>query len=397
MPRKPVILVICDYYLPGFESGGALRTLVNMVDRLGDRYDFRIITRDHDGQLVRSPYTTVKIGAWNRVGEADVYYLSKDQIRARKIVGLVREVSADAIYLNSFFGRLTILFLTLLRLRRVRQLPIILAPEGEFSPGALTLNPVRKRVYITHVKLLGLLSSFILKAASTSEKADIERMLGGSHDVRVAPNMPPRMIFENYDQANKPKKIVGRARMIFLSRFMRKKNFNWLLEHLRSVVGELSIDICGTLEDHDYWEDCLRITKSLPVNIKVQAIGPVPHEDVSETLAKYDFFILPTLGENFGHVFIEALASGCPLIISDRTPWRALEKHGIGWDLALEDPPVWIAVLNESVNMNNDSYQTMSASARAFALEWLSNPEIEKSNIKVLEGALGLKATKSIG
>jgi len=45
MPEKPIILVICDYYLPGFESGGALRTLVNMVDRLGARFDFRKITR----------------------------------------------------------------------------------------------------------------------------------------------------------------------------------------------------------------------------------------------------------------------------------------------------------------------------------------------------------------
>ena len=40
---RPVILVICDYYLPGFESGGAMRTLVNMVDRLGNNLEFKII------------------------------------------------------------------------------------------------------------------------------------------------------------------------------------------------------------------------------------------------------------------------------------------------------------------------------------------------------------------
>ena len=47
--EKPLILVICDYYLPGFESGGAMRTIVNMVDRLADEFRFRIVTRDHDG------------------------------------------------------------------------------------------------------------------------------------------------------------------------------------------------------------------------------------------------------------------------------------------------------------------------------------------------------------
>ena len=56
-----------------------------------------------------------------------------------------------------------------------------------------------------------------------------------------------------------------------------------------------------------------------------------------KNLFEYHFFILPTLGENFGHVFIEALAAGCPLIISNRTPWLELEKKGIGWDIPLEN------------------------------------------------------------
>src|SRR6478752_639761 len=73
---KPLILIICDYYLPGFESGGAMRTIVNMVGRLDDTYTFKIITRDHDGPLNLAPYDSVSIGEWNRVGNADVYYLA---------------------------------------------------------------------------------------------------------------------------------------------------------------------------------------------------------------------------------------------------------------------------------------------------------------------------------
>ena len=129
MPPKPVILIICDYYLPGFESGGALRTLVNMVDRLGDRFDFRIVTRDHDGPLDRTPYTNVKIGEWNRVGNADVFYLSRDHIHGKRLTELIVEVTPDAIYLNSFFSRLTVLVLKLRKLRRIKPLPVILAPD----------------------------------------------------------------------------------------------------------------------------------------------------------------------------------------------------------------------------------------------------------------------------
>ena len=391
MSEKPIILVICDYYLPGFESGGALRTLVNMVDRLGDRFDFRIITRDHDGILVRTPYTTVKIGEWNRVGKADVYYLSKDQIRSKTLISLINEVSPAAIYLNSFFSRLTILVLTLLKLRRIRPFPVILAPEGEFSPGALSLSPLKKRLYISQAKILRLLKNFVWKAASESEKKDIETVLGKGLHILVAPNMPPRMIYQEFEQTAKPVKAAGHARLIFLSRFMRKKNFNWLLEPLGSVNGDISIDIYGTIEEEDYWAECRRIADTLPRNITIRAKGPVEHENVSATLAKYDFFILPTLGENFGHVFIEALASGCPLIISNTTPWRNLAQAGVGWDLSLDKPQQWIEVLNECAAMDNDEYQKISARARDFAVQWLSDPAIETSNIQVLEAALNAK------
>jgi len=393
MPQKPTILIICDYYLPGFESGGALRTLVNMVDRLGDRFDFRIITRDHDGPHKREPYSTVKIGHWNRVGNAKVYYIARDQIRSSTLIKLINAVSPDAIYLNSFFSRLTIRVLSLLKFRRIRNYPIILAPEGEFSPGALTLKPIRKQLYLTQAKLLGLLGNCILKAASESEKLEIEKVLGSGLDIYVAPNMPPSMINDDYDQSSKPTKAVGKCRMVFLSRFMRKKNFNWLLEQLRDLDGELSIDVYGTIEDIDYWDECQRISNSLPSNIVIEAKGPLAHENVSSTLAGYDFFVLPTLGENFGHVFIEAMASGCPLVISDRTPWRDLEQKNLGWDLSLEEPDAWKAILNKCIGMDNAEYQTKSAAARAFAVKWLSDPEIEGSNVEMIEAAL--KRSKS--
>ena len=388
MPPKPVILIICDYYLPGFESGGALRTLVNMVDRLGDRFDFRIVTRDHDGPLDRTPYTNVKIGEWNRVGNADVFYLSRDHIHGKRLTELIVEVTPDAIYLNSFFSRLTVLVLTLRKLRRIKPLPVILAPEGEFSPGALKLKAPKKQLYIRAAKLLLLFNDLSWKAACDTESNEIQNVLGKGIDIRVAPNMPPRMIYAEFDQAAKPAKASGQARLVFLSRFMRKKNFNWLLEPLRSVTGDVSIDIYGTLEDEDYWTECRRIADTLPANITIEAKGPVRHEKVAATLSKYHFFILPTLGENFGHVFIEALASGCPLIISDTTPWRNLADSGIGWDLPLDAADKWIAVLNECARMGNDEYQKRSANARAFAVDWLSNPEIERSNIEVLNSAL---------
>jgi glycosyltransferase involved in cell wall biosynthesis len=55
---------------------------------------------------------------------------------------------------------------------------------------------------------------------------------------------------------------------------------------------------------------------------------------------------LPSLGENFGHVIVEALSAGCPILISDRTPWRGLAERGVGWDLPLEDPAGFRGVID---------------------------------------------------
>lgn len=381
------ILIIADYYLPGFESGGAARTLANMVERLGDRFDFRLICRDHDGVFNRESYTSVNIGEWNTVGNAQVYYLKKDEVKAGRLRQLINETKPDAIYLNSFFSRLTIFTLALLKFRRIVKTRIILAPEGEFSPGALEINSLKKNLFIPNAKALLLSNDIIWKAASESEKLEITNRLGPGLDIRVAPNMPPQIIFPEYDQTQKRQKKSGEARMVFLSRMMRKKNLNWLLEKLGPIKGSLTIDIYGTLEEADYWTECQRITAALPPNILVNYKGKVAHDRVSATLFEYDFFVLPTLGENFGHVVIEALAAGLPLLISNRTPWRDLEEKGIGWDISLEQPHEWLAAIQNAIDMPAVEHAQTTAAAREFALAWLASPEIELSNAEILTGS----------
>jgi len=415
--QKPFILIICDYYLPGFESGGAMRTIVNMTARLGDEFDFRIVTRDHDGPNNLTPYPGVTIDGWNTGGATPIYYLSRSNVRMPTIRRLIAEARPDAIYLNSFFSPLTVFVLTLRKLGRIPPIPVILAPEGEFSRGALALKPAKKRLYIASAKTTGLLNDLVWKAGSEPEREDILRVLGRMRDntgrnasvseraftesarsltlafpptgpvILVAANMPPEMVNEEYVQSDKPEKTAGQSKMVFLSRFMRKKNFNWLLENLGELHGELTIDVCGPVEEKDYWAETQELIETLPSNIRIELKGPVPHDRVGETLMQYHFFILPTLGENFGHVFIEALAAGCPLIISDRTPWRGLELQGIGWDLPLEDPPQWTAVINECVQMDQNEFTRMSQTARRFAVEWLADPGLETANRRVLRSA----------
>lgn len=394
--KKPKILILCDYYLPGYKSGGGMRTIVNMVERLNDKFDFRIITRDHDGKLDKRQYTSVKINDWNNIDGAQAFYLSKNNVRISKIRELILQVKPDSIYTNSYFATLAIYMLQLRKLSLIPKIKTIVAPCGELSEGALQLKPRKKKLFIGFSKISQLYRDIIWKASSDLEKQEIERIKGKGGEIFIAPDLPPRTIFEDYKQELKPEKRIGEARMVFLSRFVKKKNFKWLLKFLSTVKGNLFIDIYGPLEDEAYWAECLEIIKILPSNIKIESKGSIPHEKVAETLFKYHFFILPTLGENFGHVFLEALAAGCPLIISDKTPWLNLSEDKIGWDLSLENKEEWLKALNYCISLDNVNYSKLSSNARKFVCDWLQSSELEESTLRVLEHSLG-NTSKTLG
>lgn len=386
--KKPKILVFSDYYLPGYKSGGGMRTIVNMVDRLHDRYDFRIVTRDHDGKLDTEQYKAIKINQWNKVRGAKVFYLSKDKVKISKLRELILQVKPDCIYTNSYFATLSIYMLNLKRLHLIPLVKVVIAPCGELSEGSLKLKSAKKKIFIKSSKLIGLHKNLLWKASSELEKAEIEKIKGVGGKIFISADLPPKTIFDEYEQNLKPEKTRGYAKMVFLSRFVHKKNFKWLLEKLFDVEGKLEIDIYGPLEDADYWRECEKVIRNLPENIKVKYQDSIPFEKVPETLFKYHFFILPTLSENFGHVFLEALASGCPLIISNRTPWLNLAEKKIGWDIPLEKPEKWIETINKCVEMNNTEYQKLSDNARNLLVNWLNDENLEKATVKILEAAL---------
>ena len=384
--QKPVILIICNYYLPGYKAGGGLRTLVNMVERFKHKFDFKIITLDHDGDEI--PYDSVKIDQWNDLDDTQVFYLSKSNVRLSKIRELIKAIEPDAIYLNSVFSVLTINVLVLKKLKLIPQINIILAPEGELSEGALQLKAYRKKAFTSFSKFAGLYKNLIWKTTAEPEKKETEIFKGRGGQIFIAPNMPSKNLLTDYEQNHKPFKAIGEARMIFLSRYMRKKNFGWLVENLKNIEGKLEIDIYGAIEDADYWTQTQKNINNLPQNIQVKYKGLVVHEKVLDKIFEYHFFILPTLGENFGHVFIEATAAGCPLIISDRTPWLNLEEKKIGWDIPLEKPDEWIKILNQCINLDNESYEELSSNARSFACSWLLDPKIEADTLTVLHNGL---------
>jgi glycosyltransferase involved in cell wall biosynthesis len=368
--KKPIILTLVRYYIPGDKSGGPVRTITNMVDQLGDDIDFRILTSDRDA-LDDAPYSTVALDAWNKIGNARVYYVPPRKQTLGGFLNLIEDTSYDVLYLNSFFDPIfTQRPLTLRRLGLLPTTPVVIAPRGELSRGALSIKPWKKVPYRWFAATLGLYRGLIWQASSDREAEDIRRAMGATvQNISVARNVPPLPI-SNEAQNNKSLKDGGPFRVVFLSRITPKKNLNFALSVLARVKTAVHFDIYGPIEVASYWRKCQALFAKLPSNVSVQYHGAVTHSKVSKILGCHDLLFLPTRGENYGHVILEALSVGTPVLIADTTPWRNLEEQRLGWDLTLDDEQAFADCIHEASKLSAEAVRLWRERVYTFACQY---------------------------
>lgn len=102
--------------------------------------------------------------------------------------------------------------------------------------------------------------------------------------------------------------------VIFLSRLNKVKGPKYLIEAAEIIQKQkikYKVLIVGDGDEKCKLE-ALTKTKGLCENIFF--IGEVPNKEVVEYLVLSDIFVLPTLSEGFGIVYIEAMASGLPIV-----------------------------------------------------------------------------------
>lgn len=389
----PVILAFVNLYLPGFRGGGPARSLANLVERLGDEFDFRIVTTDRDCGDQRS-YSGVTIDGWNRVGKARVFYASSNTLGWRGLRTLLRATPCDVLYLNSYFHPVfTLKPLLLQRLHQVARTPVVIAPRGEFSPGALAIKQARKRAFITLARGFGLYRGVRWQASTSDEARDIQRSLAVPASAvlearnLVAPTPAPTALTRTADAESEGSHRPA-LRACFLSRVSEKKNLDFALRVLSQVKSQIDFDIYGPIEDATYWRRCQTMIAALPKNVSVHYRGPVEPAQVSTAIAAHDLFFVPTHGENFGHVFVEAWSAGVPVLVSNQTPWRDLKARGIGWDLPLGDESVFVRAIESASTWNAARVAAVRAACVAFGADQANDAAVLEANRRLFCDAM---------
>jgi len=373
------VLVFSHYYLPGYKAGGALRTLVNMVDQIGGDVKFKIVTLDRDlGDL--NQYQNVRVNQWNEVGKALVYYQSK-VFSLFKFIYLLRNTSYDVIYLNSFFDYNYSIKVLLFRIFVKSNKPIILAPRGEFSEGALKIKSTKKSFYLKIAKMSSLYKTVVWQASSKYEQEDILNT-GLAQNILVVPDMS-KVLTDKIPYQQGRIKEEGVFKMCFISRISRMKNLDFALRVIARLKHKVKFDIYGPKEDCEYWGECELIIKEMPCNVDVNYFGTVNHDDVVSIFGNYDLFFLPTHGENYGHVIIESMLAGTPVLISDKTQWSDLLERNVGWVHPLSSEDLFLRSINAAINKSPKEYGDLRSLVKKYAEEVNENSSIKRKNINM--------------
>ena len=348
---KKRILVFSGYYIPGYKGGGPIRSLENIFNQLSEDIDFYLVTLNRDlGD--KKPYKGINTNTWTTVGKVSVFYIDGSYLKRSAFNEILEKVQPDTIYLNSLFSfYFSIYILWLLSISRFNRIRLLLAPRGELSAGALKEKKIKKFFFILLTKHLKIYKNLQWHASSELEFSDIKKQYDKYRRIYIASNLVNDTKMKSYDVVNLSKN-KGEIRIIFLSRITKKKNLYFAIESLSNLKGNVIFDVYGPHEDQAYIEKCKKLVLNLPSNIRVSFKEDVMRDKIFQLFVKYDVFYFPTKGENFGQVIWESLACGCPVLISDQTPWNNIESHHVGWVRSLSMMENFSKVLQGIIDNN---------------------------------------------
>jgi len=375
-------MIFTPWYTPAFKAGGPIQSCIRLVAHLKTYNSIQLITGGYDLHD-KKPLSGILLDENHRLDAGvKIKYLSKWQYG---VITMMREITSfdpEFIYINGLFSKPFVIDVILAHWLLRHRSGIILAVHGTCKPSALTQKKIKKKVFLTLVKLLGFHRKIKFHASNPEEKEEIKAVFG-QVDVVVINPMPPAID----ERIQYPSKQTGALELIFIGRVHPIKNLHFLLQLLGKVKGRINLRIAGVIEDLEYHKSCNQLIAQLPPHVSVHFLGEVPHNQIKKVLADAHLMVLPTLGENYGYAIIEALSTARPILISDQTPWKNLESAKAGWALPLSEPNQWIEVLNTTNDWDQSTFELWCRGALNYAKKNTNTEELVEKYREMFKGS----------
>ena len=194
--------------------------------------------------------------------------------------------------------------------------PYIVRPLGTLNRWGIE----NRRPWLKRLSFRILESRILASAAGIHYTSEQELVEAGELGVSAHPLIIPNAVELPVSQASRPVRSADRKTILFLSRFDRKKGLDLLFEafaRVRQQCPDALLVLAGT-GDPAWVASLKNNAERLGIAADVIWAGFLSGDDKWAALTSADVFVLPSYSENFGIALVEALACGCPVVLSDQ-------------------------------------------------------------------------------
>ncbi|NOQ29840.1 MAG: glycosyltransferase [Helicobacteraceae bacterium] len=329
-------LIIPSFY-PAVIYGGPIFSSLNASKELAKLYDIEVFVSTTNTNMYSKldVKTNVDIEF-----EKDFYVKYYDETFVDKFslalfLNVYKDIKrADVVHVQYIFNTPTPWALLLAKFYNK---PVLLSTRGVFCKWCLAQGSRFKRLWL-NLLIKPFAKKIYWHATAQQEKDEILAVFPDAK-VTVIPNGIHSEEFKVFNVLSKneyTEKFLGtmiEAKKIVVSmgRLQKKKGFdilvNSFVEVLKYEPNSLLL-IAG--DDEGEKGNLLSLIKKLELTSHVFLVGSIQAQDKIDFLANADLFALSSHNENFGNVYIEALASGTPIVASQGTPWSEVEEYECG-------------------------------------------------------------------
>ena len=333
-----VCLVSSSFY-PAIFYGGPISSTWDLSKKLGEKnIEVYVSTTNADGnKRIKDIDTKEHI---KQAENVFVRYYHEQLINIFSfsfLFGIFSDIKkSDVVYIQYLF-HYTVLFSLFFSVLLGKK--IILCPRGSFSSFTLS----NKRSWLKRLWLFLFISplknKIIWQASSYLEKEDI-LFYFPKVDVKIIPDGIDVDSFSNSNKMDKKellKKYTNKdfknvSDVVFsMGRLHKIKRFDILINAFELYLDEnknAKLLIAGA--DDGVRNALENQIKELKLEDSVFMIGLVNFSQKKELLSNCSFFSLSSDFESFGIVVSEALACGVPVVVSDKTSWKNIERNNCG-------------------------------------------------------------------
>jgi len=315
------ILHVVPSYLPAVRYGGPVLAVHGLARALVARgHGVEVFTTNLDGPTrlavpTDAPQTLdgVRIRYFEAASPRRLHRAPRMAAALRGEIG-----GFEMVHLHSLF-----LWPTLVAARAARGagVPYVLSPRGMLVRDLVRRRGRwRKALWLRLFERATIAGARALVATSALEAREAEAFGIPLAPIRVVPNGVD--VAELEGPATDPG--VPRPFLLFLGRLSWKKGVEHLVSALPQLPG-VALALAGP-DDEGLGATLGRQAASLGVGERVHRVGAVSGAAKRGLLRAAEALVLPSLSENFGNVVLEAMASGCPALVSPEV--------GLGADLA---------------------------------------------------------------